>query len=573
MKHLITILVLSSFLALSITGFSQNVLISDDNTATPHTNPANDGLLQLRKVGPFLLDIHDSTALGLGTGAEIAFKTGTTSVLWTAKIKSIGIDASTARLSFFTGTNATRDNLLERMTILDGGNVGIGTTGPATTLDVNGVTNSATGYRVGNAATAGNYLRGNGTNFVSSAIQASDLPSSFSGLANPTATIGLTVINGSLATAMRSDAAPALSQAIVPAWTGTHTFSNAIYSALFTGGNVGIGTSSPAATAKVDITSTNSGLLIPRMTTAQRTAITSPATGLIIFNTECNLIQYYTGTKWVSINNNITNGGCGTSTGCSASADGDYTVLKFTGVGTTTWTVPCGVTSIDYLVVAGGGGGGGEIATGVSGSGGGAGGLVYATGVNVSTLGTSPLTVTVGYGGNGGYSRPGSGTNGGSSVLGNITATGGGYGTSYQGTAGGGGSGGGAGCYGGTRGHGNGQGHDGGTASNYGGAGGGGSSVDGGSTTSYDGGNGGDGTSINITGFAVIYAGGGGGGRYSTGAFGIGGSGGGGTANSQVGGSGTNNLGGGGAGGGSNTVNCTGGAGGSGIVIIRYLTP
>jgi len=42
--------------------------------------------------------------------------------------------------------------------------------------------------------------------------------------ANPTATIGLTAVNGSLTTAMRSDAAPALSQAIVPTWTGLHTF-------------------------------------------------------------------------------------------------------------------------------------------------------------------------------------------------------------------------------------------------------------------------------------------------------------------------------------------------------------
>ena len=72
-------------------------------------------------------------------------------------------------------------------------------------------------------------------------------PGSFSGFANPTATIGLTVVNGSATTAMRSDAAPALSQAIVPTWTGTHTFSNATYSALFTGGNVGIGTTIPSA--------------------------------------------------------------------------------------------------------------------------------------------------------------------------------------------------------------------------------------------------------------------------------------------------------------------------------------
>jgi len=44
------------------------------------------------------------------------------------------------------------------------------------------------------------------------------------GAANPTASVGLAAINGVANTYMRSDAAPALSQAIVPTWTGIHTF-------------------------------------------------------------------------------------------------------------------------------------------------------------------------------------------------------------------------------------------------------------------------------------------------------------------------------------------------------------
>ena len=42
--------------------------------------------------------------------------------------------------------------------------------------------------------------------------------------ANPSASIGLTANNGVAVTAMRSDATPALSQSIVPTWTGLHTF-------------------------------------------------------------------------------------------------------------------------------------------------------------------------------------------------------------------------------------------------------------------------------------------------------------------------------------------------------------
>lgn len=46
--------------------------------------------------------------------------------------------------------------------------------------------------------------------------------------ANPSATLGLTAINGSATTYMRSDGAPALSQAIAPTWTGVHTWSQAV---------------------------------------------------------------------------------------------------------------------------------------------------------------------------------------------------------------------------------------------------------------------------------------------------------------------------------------------------------
>jgi Chaperone of endosialidase len=46
--------------------------------------------------------------------------------------------------------------------------------------------------------------------------------------ANPTASVGLTAVNGTATTAMRSDAAPRLNQGISPTWTGAHTFSNAI---------------------------------------------------------------------------------------------------------------------------------------------------------------------------------------------------------------------------------------------------------------------------------------------------------------------------------------------------------
>ena len=48
----------------------------------------------------------------------------------------------------------------------------------------------------------------------------------------------------------------------------------------------GIGTTSPDASAKLDISSTTKGLLAPRMTAAQKNGITLPATGLLIYQTD-----------------------------------------------------------------------------------------------------------------------------------------------------------------------------------------------------------------------------------------------------------------------------------------------
>jgi len=62
--------------------------------------------------------------------------------------------------------------------------------------------------------------------------------------------------------------------------------------------SVGIGNTAPDASAVLDITSTTKGSLLPRMTTAQKTAIATPATGLIVYDTDLNQLQVYNGTAW-----------------------------------------------------------------------------------------------------------------------------------------------------------------------------------------------------------------------------------------------------------------------------------
>lgn len=62
---------------------------------------------------------------------------------------------------------------------------------------------------------------------------------------------------------------------------------------------VGIGTNSPHPSAQLDITSTNKGLLVPRLTLAQRGAIASPVAGLLIYQTDGVPGYYsYNGSFW-----------------------------------------------------------------------------------------------------------------------------------------------------------------------------------------------------------------------------------------------------------------------------------
>jgi hypothetical protein len=49
---------------------------------------------------------------------------------------------------------------------------------------------------------------------------------------------------------------------------------------------VGIGTTTVDGSAILDLTSNAKGLLVPRMTAAQRTAISNPATGLVVYQTD-----------------------------------------------------------------------------------------------------------------------------------------------------------------------------------------------------------------------------------------------------------------------------------------------
>jgi len=69
---------------------------------------------------------------------------------------------------------------------------------------------------------------------------------------------------------------------------------------IFSYAQVGIGTNTPDNSAMLEIQTTTKGILFPRMTSVQRTAIATPANGLYVFDTNTKSLWYYNGSFWVN---------------------------------------------------------------------------------------------------------------------------------------------------------------------------------------------------------------------------------------------------------------------------------
>src|SRR5262245_3160624 len=103
-------------------------------------------------------------------------------------------------------------------------------------------------------------------------------------------------------------------------------------------------TSAPAdASAMLDVSSTSApylGMLIPRMNTANRNAILAPATGLQIFNTDCGINEYYSGTCWISTSQNLKSPisiNCSGSTDFCANETRTFTIAAVSGATNYGW--------------------------------------------------------------------------------------------------------------------------------------------------------------------------------------------------------------------------------------------
>lgn len=168
---------------------------------------------------------------------------------------------------------------VERATILSNGRFGIGNSSPADTLSVH------------NTAAAGTVVGG----FY--------MPNATSG--NVSIFVGEAKSNGNgMYIGHRTTDGMALiephAQASVMQVGGSNVVFQAanVEKARITSTGMGIGTASPNASALLDVSSTTQGLLMPRMTTAQKNAITTPATGLSVYDTDLLSVHTYNGTAW-----------------------------------------------------------------------------------------------------------------------------------------------------------------------------------------------------------------------------------------------------------------------------------
>lgn len=119
--------------------------------------------------------------------------------------------------------------------------------------------------------------------------------------------------------------------------------------------SVGVNTSTPDASAVLDVSGTFGGLLAPRLTTAQRNAIVNPADGLLIVNTTTQCLEsFFGGTGWNALACNCSQAPSapqsvlGSALICPNQQNIWFSVANVPGASSYQWQVPNG-----FSIVAG----------------------------------------------------------------------------------------------------------------------------------------------------------------------------------------------------------------------------
>ncbi|RYF96985.1 MAG: hypothetical protein EOO00_01325, partial [Chitinophagaceae bacterium] len=298
MKKLIVILCLLTSLPVINESLAQNVAINADGTA-PHTS----AMLDVKSTTKGFLLPRMTTAqriaiVGPATGLKV-FDLNTKSFHFYNGTAWIEIGAASAS-KFWTYNALNAYNTT--------GYLGLGTTAPASRLHI-----------VGNEASVPLRLQ-------------NKLASGYSGIHFHTSAGTLI---GQLGYANAS--APSFAGSFYAGSLGNAPFIFTTNAAermrIDNTGNVGIGVPTAIHTSAIlDIKSVNKGVLVPRMTLAQRNLIATPATGLLIFQSNSTPgFYYYNGTAWVELNSG------GTSNSWSTNSSAIYNNnTGNVGIGTST---------------------------------------------------------------------------------------------------------------------------------------------------------------------------------------------------------------------------------------------
>ena len=198
----------------------------------------------------------------------------TTNANLTGDVKSTGnattIDALKVTNSMLAGSIDLAVKVTGTLPVANGG------TG-ASSLSANTVLlgNGTSAIQTVAPQTSGNVLTSNGITWTSAATAAA-AAGTLTG-----ATLAANVLNSSL--------------------TSVGTIANLTTGAIINSGKVIVGASSAAsASAVLEANSTSQGFLPPRMTTTQRNAITAPAAGLHVYNTDINCLEIWNTNGWMS---------------------------------------------------------------------------------------------------------------------------------------------------------------------------------------------------------------------------------------------------------------------------------
>jgi len=268
---------------------------------------------------------YDGTNLGVG-GSATQTSSGRTVISAngsSAALMNLNVAGTSKAYWFFDGSNttfATTSGYLtidpastttifsiagtERMRLTTTG-LGIGTTSPSQKLQIAGNILISNGAWFG-FGTANERISGDSTGFMqffaSGAERIRIDTTGQVGIGTTTPTQKLQVVGNALVSNGGWFGFGDTNQRIVGDNTGfLQFFAGGTEQMRLTSTGLGIGTSSPNASAILDAQSTTKGVRMPNMTTTQKNAISSPAAGLMVFDTTLAKLCVYSGSAWQTI--------------------------------------------------------------------------------------------------------------------------------------------------------------------------------------------------------------------------------------------------------------------------------